>query len=119
MMRSRVPGTDPLDGWQACSRNDAEREEARQRAATGNCPVVTCTPGRLTLEAAEQGRIAGTFQFEVVRWGERSSGKCRKHLARDNVTGYFNVHSTDDGKDDNNLENGRATGGTPVTNQQH
>src|SRR3546814_5350674 len=42
MMRSRVPGTDPLDGWQACSMNDAEREEARPRAATGNCLVVTC-----------------------------------------------------------------------------
>ncbi|MGY1424468.1 hypothetical protein [Lysobacter sp. A289] len=117
VMRSPRPGPDPLDGWQACSMNDTEREDARQRAATDDCPVVICSPGRLTLEAAEQGRIAGSFQFEVVRWGERGSGQCRKLLGRENVTGYFSAHSTDDSKDDNSL-GGLGVGigsGSPIT----
>lgn len=94
---------DPMDGWEVCTMTDEERQEAQEHAERIGCPAVVCTAGRLTLEEAEQGQIAGSFQFEVIRWPESPGSGCRLPDGRDTVTGHFNVASTDDGTDDNSL----------------
>ncbi len=94
---------DAYDGWQVCTMTDEERRRAREAAAGSDCPAVTCTAGQLVLERAEQGHIAGTFQFEVLQWPEESTGRCHRPSGRHTVTGHFNVASTDDGTDDNSL----------------
>ena len=69
------------------------------------------------LEEAAQGRIAGSFQFEVIKWPDEPTGECRVPEARDTVTGLFNVASTDDGSDDNSLSGfglGALSGGMPL-----
>ena len=96
------PG-DPLRGWEICTMTDTERRDARNNAVSNGCPPVTCSAGELRLEQAEQGGIAGLFEFDVIRWPERSGPGCRAPLARDKVVGHFNVSSTDDGFDDNSL----------------
>ncbi|MGO1892605.1 MAG: hypothetical protein ACTH0Y_05420 [Luteimonas sp.] len=96
------PG-DPLRGWEICTMTDTERRDARDNAVSNGCPPVTCSAGELRLEQAEQGGIAGLFEFDVIRWPERSGPGCRAPLARDKVVGHFNVSSTDDGFDDNSL----------------
>ena len=110
-MANAAPGTvpeavrgmdDPYDGWSICTMTDAERRAERESTASG-CPPVLCTAGQLVLERAEQGRIAGSFQFEVLKWPDESSGRCRVPSGRDTVVGHFNVASTDDGYDDNSL----------------
>lgn len=103
-LRGLRPPTSRLDEeWEVCTMTDEEQRRARD-PARGSCPPVVCTAGRLTLEAAEQGRIAGTFQFEVVRWSEDWDPRgCRTASGRDTVVGHFNVASTDDGYDDNSL----------------
>lgn len=110
---------DPLDGWSVCTMTDEERRRERRRASASNCPPVICTAGQLVLESAEQGRIAGSFQFEVVKWPEDDSnqGRCRVPSGRDVVSGHFNVASTDDGYDDNSLSGfglGGFGGGVPM-----
>lgn len=93
---------DPFDGWEVCTMTAREAADAREAARGSDCPAVTCTAGQLVLDSAEQGRIAGTFQFEVLKVPETSGGNCEVPL-RDTVTGHFNVASTDDGYDDNSL----------------
>ena len=93
---------DPLDGWGVCTMTGEERQNARHAATGSECPAVLCTAGKLVLEHAEQGWIAGSFQFEVLKWPDDTSDRCPEP-ARDTVTGYFNVTSTDDGFDDNSL----------------
>ncbi|MEM6285956.1 MAG: hypothetical protein AAF845_02235 [Bacteroidota bacterium] len=92
---------DAMGGWEVCTMTAADRRDARESA--GDCPPVLCTTGQLVLEEAAQGRIAGSFQFEVLRWPEASTGRCRLPEARQTVSGHFNVASTDDGFDDNSL----------------
>ncbi|MCH7639381.1 MAG: hypothetical protein IH855_07965, partial [Bacteroidetes bacterium] len=94
---------DPLDGWGVCTMTDEERQNARHAATGSECPAVLCTAGKLVLEHAEQGWIAGSFQFEVLKWPDDTGGRCRVPAGRDTVTGHFNVVSTDDGFDDNSL----------------
>lgn len=97
---------DPYNGWEACTMTD---EEQRAAAADRSCPAVICSAGQLTLEAAKQNQITGTFAFEVVRWGaddKLDANGCRVLKGRDNVVGHFNVTSTDDGKEDNSLSGG-------------
>ncbi|WP_139784768.1 hypothetical protein [Roseovarius sp. A-2] len=101
-----------LESWIACTMTVEEQQEVRKRAARAGCEPVLCTEGRLTLEAAEQGRIAGTFEFDVLR--ERTSGRCDIPLGRDKVVGHFNVHSTDNGYDDDSLFGGPAISGVPA-----
>ena len=74
-------------GWEGCF------------GASPGCGEPACMPGRLVLERAEQGRIAGTFRFHVVK--DDADG-CPTY--RDVVTGHFNVSSTDDGYDDGSLD---------------
>ena len=70
---------------------------------------------KLTLEAAEQGRIAGTFEFDVIRWLEdRYAGRCEAPLARDKVVGHFNVGATDDGNESVSSDIRSGVPGTPV-----
>ncbi|MGY1424469.1 hypothetical protein [Lysobacter sp. A289] len=100
-MRAGMPLFHPLEprrgDWEVCTMNHAEQQRA-QRLGSASCPPVVCSAGKLTLEAAEQGRIAGTFEFDVVRWPEdRYGGRCNTPLAREKVVGHFNVNSTDDG----------------------
>lgn len=97
------------ESWTACTMTTEEQQEVRKRAARVGCEPVLCSEGQLTLEAAGQGRIAGTFEFDVLR--ERTSGRCDIPLGRDKVVGYFNVHSTDDGLDDNSLFGGASISG--------
>lgn len=100
------------ESWVACTMTAEEQQEVRRRAARVGCEPVLCSPGRLTLEAAEQGHIAGTFEFDVLR--ERTSGRCDIPLGRDKAVGHFNVHSTDDGFDDDSLFGGVAISGVPA-----
>ena len=93
---------DPYDGWSICTMTDEERRSARASTASG-CPPVLCTAGQLVLEQAEQGQIAGSFQFEALKWPEESTGRCRVPSGRETIVGHFNVASTDDGYDDNSL----------------
>jgi len=93
---------EPMDGWVACTMTDEERRNARDAAAGSECPAVLCTAGQLVLEHAEQGWIAGSFQFEVGQWPDDTSERWRVP-ARNIVTGHFNVAATDDGFDDNSL----------------
>ncbi|MEM6328078.1 MAG: hypothetical protein AAF791_13270, partial [Bacteroidota bacterium] len=104
LSQGRVPAelanaSDPFDGWEVCTMTQEDRERER-RSASRDCRPVLCTAGTLTLESAEQGRIAGTFEFEVIKWPEEQTGSCRVPEARDVVRGVFNVASTDDGTDD-------------------
>ena len=94
---------DPLDGWQVCTMTERERQVAREAARGSECAPVLCTEGQLVLERAEQGQISGSFQFEVLKWPEEQTGRCRVPSGRDVVSGHFNVASTDDGTDDNSL----------------
>ena len=98
-----TPHTDPHRGWEICAMTDKKRRGVEKGAAYNGCPPVTCTAGKLTLEQAEQGRIAGTMQFDVVRWPEKSGSGCRIPAERGKVVAHFNVSSTDDGNDDNSL----------------
>ena len=107
-----TPGTLPaglreaaeaMGGWEVCTMTAQEAAEEREMARGSDCPAVTCTAGQLVLEEAAQGRIAGSFQFEVLRWPETSSSGCAVPEARGTVVGHFNVASTDDGYDDNSL----------------
>lgn len=93
----------PLEGWDVCTMTDEERSRARQAAIGTECPAVTCTAGQLVFEEAAQGRIAGSFEFEVVKWPREHTRGCRVPEARGTVAGHFNVASTDDGYDDNSL----------------
>ena len=88
---STVHPADPRRGnWEVCTMNEAEQQRARGLGSV-SCPPVVCS-------AAEQGRIAGTFEFDVVRWPEdRYSSRCGTPLAREKVVGHFDVSSTDDG----------------------
>ncbi|MEM0962202.1 MAG: hypothetical protein AAGK21_06685 [Bacteroidota bacterium] len=102
--------------WQVCMISPSEAAE-RQQSATSGCRPVLCTPGQLTLDRAEQGHIAGTFEFEVIRWRPQFAGRsgtfagCEAELAgRQTVTGQFNVTSTDDGLDDGGLMLGTMPG---------
>ncbi|MEM0963916.1 MAG: hypothetical protein AAGK21_15420, partial [Bacteroidota bacterium] len=90
--------------WEPCMMTDEERQQEIDRAASRGCPPVACTAGQLVLEKAEQGRIAGSFQFEVVQWPRTASPGCRVPTGRDIVVGHFNVASSDDGTDDNSLQ---------------
>lgn len=100
MMRSgRRPDADPV-GWDTCTMTTKEQQRERQ----SHCPPVVCSAGRLRLEKATQGRIAGSFQFDVVRWSEERVHGCRVPDGRGKVVGHFNVTSTDDGYDDNSLQ---------------
>lgn len=98
--------------WTACTMTAEEQQKIRKRAARVGCEPVLCSHGRLTLEVAGQSRIAGTFEFDVLR--ERTSGRCDIPLGRDTVTGHFNVHSTDDGFDNDSLFGGLAISGVPA-----
>ena len=110
-MQSLRPLTqDPLHGWEICAMTDKRRRDV-QKGAHNGCPAVTCTAGKLTLEQAEQGRIAGTFQFDVIRWPENAHSGCRVPSERGTVVGHFNVSSTDDGYDDNSLGAGAGLKG--------
>ncbi|SEL39584.1 hypothetical protein SAMN05421666_3519 [Roseovarius nanhaiticus] len=100
------------ESWVACTMTAEEQQKVRKYAARIGCEPVLCSPGRLTLEAAEQGRIAGTFEFDILR--ERTSGRCDTPLGRDKAVGHFNVHSTDDGYDDDSLFGGVAISGVPL-----
>lgn len=101
---STVHPADPRRGdWEVCTMNEAEQQRTRG-LASASCPPVVCSAGKLTLEAAEQGRIAGTFEFDVVRWPEdKYADRCGTPLARDKVVGHFNVSSTDDGNEGKGL----------------
>ena len=104
-MRAGIPTVHPLDprrgDWEVCMMNEAEQQRARGLGSQGSCPPVVCSAGRLTLESAQQGRIAGTFEFDVVRWPkDRYASGCEAPLAREQVVGHFNVSSTDDGYGD-------------------
>ena len=101
-------------GWEVCMMTAEEAAEERESARASDCPPVTCTAGRLVLERAEQGRIAGSFQFEVLRWPENQTGQCAVPTGRDVVTGHFNVASSDDGFDDNSLGGFGGTLGSGV-----
>lgn len=97
------PTRDPLRGWEICTMTSEKRLDVERGAAYNGCPAVTCTAGKLTLEEAEQGRIAGIFQFDVIRWPEHPAPGCKIPEGRDKVVGHFNVSSTDDSFDDNSL----------------
>lgn len=106
VLRGQRPPTRGRDEpeWVVCTMTDREQQRTRESATLDGCPAVVCTAGHLTLEVAEQGRIAGTFEFEVVRWVEnRAISGCRTPPERGTVAGHFNVASTDDGYDDNGL----------------
>ncbi len=116
-MRAGRPTMHPLEprrgDWEICTMTGAEQQKAFASASRGSCPAVVCTPGKLTLETAEQGRIAGTFQFDVIHWREDRYGPgCDTPLGRDTVVGHFNVSSTAKGNDDAGL-GGIVTGGIP------
>lgn len=116
-LRAGIPTVHPLDprrgDWEICTMTEAEQQRTRGLASAA-CPPVVCSAGRLTLEAAEQGRIAGTFEFDVVRWPEdRYGSACGTPLARDKVIGHFNVSSTDDGYDDGGIVT-NAVPGAPI-----
>lgn len=109
-----VHAADPRRGdWEVCTMTEAEQRRVRG-LASASCPPVVCSAGKLVLEAAEQGRIAGTFEFDVVRWPEdRYGSACGTPLARDKVVGHFNVSSTDDGYDDGGIV-ADAVPGAPI-----
>ena len=113
---------DAHGGWTVCTMTARDREQARssetqrQRyyAESPPCEPVLCTEGRLVLERAEQGRIAGSFEFEVVKWADEVIDGCQVAEGRDTVAGHFNVASTDDGYDDNSIGGfGLGTGLAP------
>ena len=112
-------GAGAFEGWEICTMTADDRARARADAEGRGCPAVTCTAGQLVLERAEQGRVAGSFQFEVLKWPADRAGRCRQPESRDTVTGHFNVASTDDGYDDNSLSGlslgGALSGGVPIT----
>lgn len=91
------------DRWEACTMTDRDRRQARKEAETSNCPIVSCTAGRLVLETVEQDHIVGTFQYEVIDWKwtrwPGGARKCRVAEKRGEVTGHFNVAAADEGYD--------------------
>lgn len=116
-MRAGIPTIHPADprrgDWEVCAMTDAERQRTRG-LASASCPPVVCSAGKLTLEAAEQGRIAGTFEFDVVRWPEDRYAGCGTPLARDKVVGHFNVGSTDDGNESASSDIKHGVPGAPI-----
>lgn len=115
-MRAMQQLAERYGNWEVCTMTDEDRRRERESVQGTGCPAVTCTAGQLVLERAEQGRVAGTFQFEVVRWPDEQTGRCRRPEARGTVSGHFNVASTDDGTDDNSLSGlgGVMSGAVPI-----